>query len=818
MAAPASGLVALGEAQASPMRPGSVQVQVQVIERIARFRLRQTFINDGASAVEAAYVFPLVDGTSVAGFRVRFSEGREIVGEVRERQEAMVKFDAAVQHGLRAALLQQAGSDVFRTSIGSFRPGERAEVELEYCLELPLTDGVVRLTIPSHVAPRYCPGEGATAKEIACHEACMAFSSPSPGTAFRASVAVAMTNGVVAISSPSHDMEKLEGGDADEVRVGIETNGLQDDVVILIQPALYQPVVVREFCPARGTEALMLNVVPEIEGPPKRLEAVFVLDCSGSMGGPRIEQAKRATSIFLRSLPSDSVFNIVLFGSTFRAFRDGGSAPYDQTSLQQATEFVDGVKADMGGTNMFEPLQFVFQKRPVPGTHRTIFLLTDGQVSNQKQLFGLAQTSGGRVFAIGIGSGVSTSLLTGVGRASQGSAAFVQDHEQLEPVCISMLRKATSPSLSDVEVTWPRTATFRSQTKLPVLFSGDAFSCFTLVLGSPSEFDGSDPVIVTGRLPSGEKIAFSVRLPSSARVVDDKKDALLHHLFARSLIKDVEDAEGDSADSYKVEAIQLSVLYSVLCSYTAFIAVESGCAERCIETDSVGLGLAHLLLLGGGGQERLSTLAANARALSAPYPRSLRMKAATELKNIPHRSSIGGVISLARIPVKVATGVFSMVGKAMRCLADTIASASSRAQRSLSVGAEDEEQGQQTAPARPEVIGPVSAGTGLKPELMEELLRLAKFDGSFVHSPELQRLTGVEEHATLAWAKQWCTPFPAEVLVTARVLAYLQQQCSGQRAIWQLVARKARAWLQARNSQWAAEGTRTVDELIAAAP
>merc|ERR1719409_2293629 len=63
-----------------------------------------------------------------------------------------------------------------------------------------------------------------------------------------------------------------------------------------------------------------------------------------------------------------------------------------------------------------------------------------------------------RFWTLGIGSGVSTYLVKGLARVSAGHAAFATDSEDIEPCCMSLLAKALTPGISNLEITWPTPA------------------------------------------------------------------------------------------------------------------------------------------------------------------------------------------------------------------------------------------------------------------------------------------------------------------------------------------------------------------------
>lgn len=71
-----------------------------------------------------------------------------------------------------------------------------------------------------------------------------------------------------------------------------------------------------------------------------RGEYLFVIDRSGSMSGKRIEMAKNALSLFLKSLPINSKYNVVSFGSSFE-YLHPESLSYNKENLNKTLSLVN---------------------------------------------------------------------------------------------------------------------------------------------------------------------------------------------------------------------------------------------------------------------------------------------------------------------------------------------------------------------------------------------------------------------------------------------------------------------------------------------
>jgi len=93
-----------------------------------------------------------------------------------------------------------------------------------------------------------------------------------------------------------------------------------------------------------------------LELEPKLYEYVFLIDRSGSMSGNPMDLAVQALKLFLHSLPEGSKFNVVSFGSSYAKLFDM-SVAYNDENFKKAIAEVSTFQADMGGTEIYEPLQ-----------------------------------------------------------------------------------------------------------------------------------------------------------------------------------------------------------------------------------------------------------------------------------------------------------------------------------------------------------------------------------------------------------------------------------------------------------------------------
>ncbi|CAI6336918.1 unnamed protein product [Periconia digitata] len=426
----------------------------------SRSILKQRFTNPSTQQTidEIRYAFPLFDGVSVVDFVCTVGE-RTIYGLVKEKAEAKKTYQEAKARGEQAALLEQLpdAADVFTATIGNIQPGAVIDVTITYVQELKHdaeVDGL-RFTLPTKIAPRYGSYPGT-----------LLGTSHNVSGDISLTVDICLANGVPIkkVISPSHPIELSLGSlstsrrnDQHSVSKACATLTLgtalldADFVLQVVANDIGVPQAVLETHPTiPNHRALLATLVPKFSLKAHRPEIIFLADRSGSMEA-NFGTLRTALKYFLKSIPSGCRFNICSFGSTHSSLWPN-SQLYSETSLRKALSHVDTFHHSLGGTETLAAVKqcFLSRRQDVP---TELILLTDGDIWQQQQLFDYiareTKSAPVRVFPIGIGNGVSSSLIEGIARAGNGFGQMIGNAEKMTSKIIRMLKAALMPHISD---------------------------------------------------------------------------------------------------------------------------------------------------------------------------------------------------------------------------------------------------------------------------------------------------------------------------------------------------------------------------------
>ncbi|KAF7167878.1 hypothetical protein CNMCM5623_001025 [Aspergillus felis] len=442
-----------------------IKAHATILSSVSRTVLTQTYTNPSKNLLkEVSYTFPLYDGVSVVSFNCQVGD-RTLHSRVKPRKQAKAEYEDAVSKGESAALMAHSlsASDVFSIKLGNVGPGEKVVVEITLVGELKQdaqTDAV-RYTLPNSIAPRY----GHQAEDMT-----MPPEADVQGISITVDVQMESTAVIREIQSTSHSLSvalgRLSVSSASgkafnpshasaSVNLKEDRTSLSRDFVLLVKAdGLDTPRAMLETHPTIPNQrAIMTTLVPKFGLEPIKPEIIFVIDRSGSMM-EKIDTLKSALRVFLKSLPVGVCFNICSFGSSY-SFLWKQSLLYSAESLKEALSFVDGVRADMGGTEMQEAVEAAVHSR-MKDKELEVLILTDGQIWNQESLFKfIRETAAGnsaRFFSLGIGDEASHSLVEGIARAGNGFSQLVVNYEELDRKVVRMLKGALTPHISDYKL------------------------------------------------------------------------------------------------------------------------------------------------------------------------------------------------------------------------------------------------------------------------------------------------------------------------------------------------------------------------------
>ncbi|KAH3764799.1 Vault protein inter-alpha-trypsin domain [Pelomyxa schiedti] len=549
--APASGG---GEQAAVPALPfEALNVTANVVGVTADVEMRHLFVNREDKPIEAVYKFAQSE-FSVYALEVTVG-GRVISSVVREKQAATNQYDDAIASGHGAYLLEKETDplqgEMLKMQIGNLPPGGSAEISLKYVTELQCDQGNLRFELPN---TRCLP--------MAAEPSAENSASPTPNRGFTFTGEFNLGLPVTNVKSPLALSHTISEG------VSVKFSAPQISELFWIEFELdksVDPMFSLIEQDEQSSCVAMISLFPNVSTDEEpQCEFVFLIDRSGSMAGSRINQAKNALQLFLRSIPTGCLFNIIGFGTRFESLFPE-SRPYNDETFQTATQHVLDMKADLQGTDVLPPMKAILSSKANPNYPRQIFFLTDGEVKNTDEVISYVKThaEGTRIFTFGISAEASPQLVRGVAAATRGKAEFVTSGVRLEPKVMGQIKRALQPILKNVEIDWGSVTADQVPKVLPPIFDGDRL----LVYGFLS--DTSNVGLSIGRV-RGFLNDREITFPFQMRISEPKMGTTVHRLAARTKIHELEEAPEN-----KPRVIELALKYQIVSKYTSFVCTEA---------------------------------------------------------------------------------------------------------------------------------------------------------------------------------------------------------------------------------------------------
>lgn len=545
--------------QTQAVQVTQVDARIDLADQIATTTLDIALRNPTSRPLESELLVPVPQGAVLKAFAF---EGGHAEGTARllPRDEARRIYDSIVAQTRDPALLEFVGHAVVKSSVFPVPANgtQKVRVTYERLLEadgarldyvLPRSEAVeyavpwkmtMRIKSSSRIASVYSPSHEISVKQSNDHEVSLSCVTKDPG-AFRVSL-LRETKDEMTASLLAYPDPKIGGG----------------YFLVMIAPPK-----------------------PTTDAAPIKREVTLVIDRSGSMVGPKLDQVKAAALQVIEGLNDGEGFNLIVYNEAVEMFTAQPVIKNAETT-QQARDYISALRVS-GGTNIHDSIVEALRQKPVEGMLPIVLFLTDGlptigQTSEKaiREAVAKGNPHQRRVFTFGVGVDVNTPLLSRIARETRASAEFVLPKEDVEVKVSRVFDRLRGPLLTRPVLRVlndPNRVSDLIPSPLPDVFEGEQILLSGTYRGeAPLHFQ------LTGASAEGErKFDFTFNLDKASTA-----NAFVARLWASNKIAVLSEAirdlgaDGATANTSELvnEIVRLSTQFGILTEYTAFLAEE----------------------------------------------------------------------------------------------------------------------------------------------------------------------------------------------------------------------------------------------------
>jgi len=463
-----------------------VYISSEINEIFSATEVKQSFTNELESPIELSISFPIIEKLTLSKFVVTIDD-KMIISKVLSKDKAEEKYNDAVSSGNVGFISRfEENYKTYSVNIGNLQPKKQIKLTSIFIEMIDTTDLSYQFNIMENYPSFHYNGYEYQNTENKKINAIFKIETQSKITRLIAPFLNEETkNNCIYKVNYSQDYKKAEIEYKNDKYI-LYSNRTEKDKnsfnILFRTENMNKPILYCQYNPELKETAYSINYtyiskylkeIPILEKPDEdntisyaaKYEEnvandtpglfIFLIDQSGSMSGNAIKLVKRSLLLFIQSLPKESYFQLIGFGSDFKKYNEE-PVIYNKENVNNIINIINSLEADLGGTNISGPLREIYNSDnsySKINLSKNILLLTDGVVFDREECINLISSNSNkfRIHSIGIGSSFDKELIEKCGKLGKGTSSFVENVENINSVVIDTLNKGLRPYLTDIK-------------------------------------------------------------------------------------------------------------------------------------------------------------------------------------------------------------------------------------------------------------------------------------------------------------------------------------------------------------------------------
>lgn len=554
----------------------SHRVEVVINNGFAQTTVDQVFSNHADQDFEAVYSLPLPKEASLSELSL-WIDGKEVIGEVLEKEKARKAYEKQVAQGKETALAEKNDFKTFDISVGRIKAGQDTRVRIVYYQPMHIDLNIGRYVYPL--------AEGGVDDErIAFWET---DNRVQEQFSFKLKLKSAFPLKDVRMPGYDQTAQISKTGESEnqtvyDIQIDSAEGGtsLSRDIICYYRlddtaPARVELIPYRASSKEPGTFMAVITPAADLKPITEGIDWIFVLDKSGSMSGNKIQTLAKGVEKVLGKMSPNDRFKIVTFNNNAQNLT-GGFIAATPENVQHWIQTVQGIQAD-GSTALFDGLKEAYNGLDSDRT-TGIILVTDGVCNvgptGHKAFLNLLHQYDIRLFTFVMGNSANQPLMDRLAKDSGGFAMNISDSDDIIGRLLQAKIQVMNECMHDVELTFGGEKVHHlTPAVTKSLFMGQQLVVFGRYDGS-----GSVDLKLTAKI-SGQPQEWncSAVLPET-----DTANPELERLWALSSIDEIMEKVREDGESSKLrdQIVALGTDYSLVTDYTSMIVLDDEALEN----------------------------------------------------------------------------------------------------------------------------------------------------------------------------------------------------------------------------------------------